>query len=195
MFFFFSVLHRLILCNRPTIYLNNDIIKTKGIIYAIKSLYQVLCQGSTLIIAHLPGASKKWGGASKTWGPLRLGKWKYFRFAIWISGVSFCFITWMSLMFRASRFCIRASKTGEALARWSSGSKTLMLSPVCKTTHLSTPWLLLVVVSGWSTRAQTFKHTWLSFRVRTLLQRFGAFNCHATPRFSTHLDMFSIAVM
>ena len=48
-------------------------------------------QGSTLIIAHLPGASKQWGGASKTWEPLaQWGKWKYFRFAIWISGVSFC---------------------------------------------------------------------------------------------------------
>ena len=35
----------------------------------------------------------------------------------------------MSLMFRASRFCIRASENGEALARWASGSKTLMLSP------------------------------------------------------------------
>ena len=36
----------------------------------------------------------------------------------------------MSLMFRASRLCIRASETGEALARWAIGSKTLMLSPV-----------------------------------------------------------------
>ena len=35
----------------------------------------------------------------------------------------------MSLMFRASRFCIRASETREALAQWASGSKTLMLSP------------------------------------------------------------------
>ena len=32
-------------------------------------------------------------------------------------------------MFRASRFCIRASQTGEALARWAGGSKPLMLSP------------------------------------------------------------------
>ena len=35
----------------------------------------------------------------------------------------------VSLMFRASRFCIRASQIGEALARWAGGSKALMLSP------------------------------------------------------------------
>ena len=35
----------------------------------------------------------------------------------------------MSLMFRASRFCIQASQTGKVLARWTGGSKALMLSP------------------------------------------------------------------
>ena len=37
--------------------------------------------------------------------------------------------TAVSLMFWASAFCIRASQSGEALARWAGGSKTLMLSP------------------------------------------------------------------
>ena len=35
----------------------------------------------------------------------------------------------VSLVFQASRFCIRASQTGEALARWAGVSKALMLSP------------------------------------------------------------------
>ena len=35
----------------------------------------------------------------------------------------------VSLTFQASRFCIRASQTGEALARWAGGSKALIVSP------------------------------------------------------------------
>ena len=41
----------------------------------------------------------------------------------------------VSPIFRASRFCIRASQTGDALARWAGGSKTLMLSPDIHCTH------------------------------------------------------------
>ena len=41
----------------------------------------------------------------------------------------------MSLKFRASRFCIRASETGEALAQRESDYKTLLLYP-CTNLHI-----------------------------------------------------------